>query len=77
MKKCVIVGGADIRDYGRIRGLLTEEMVFIFCDSGLRHLEALGRKPDLIVGDFDSIAMEELGLYMAGAKRRDRKEAVS
>jgi thiamine pyrophosphokinase len=54
MKKCVIVGGADIRDYGRIRGLLTEEMVFIFCDSGLRHLEALGRKPDLIVGDFDS-----------------------
>ena len=30
-----------------------------------------------IVGDFDSIAMEELGLYMAGAKRRDRKEAVS
>ncbi len=54
MKKCVIVGGADIRDYGRIRGLLTEEMVFIFCDSGLRHMEALGRKPDLIVGDFDS-----------------------
>ena len=54
MKKCVIVGGADIRDYGRIRELLTEEMVFIFCDSGLRHLEALGRKPDLIVGDFDS-----------------------
>lgn len=54
MKKCVIVGGADIRDYGRIRGLLTEEMVFIFCDRGLRHLEALGRKPDLIVGDFDS-----------------------
>ena len=54
MKKCVIVGGADIRDYGRIRELLTEEMVFIFCDSGLRHMEALGRKPDLIVGDFDS-----------------------
>ena len=30
-----------------------------------------------IVGDFDSVAMEELGLYMAGAKRRDRKEAAS
>ena len=30
-----------------------------------------------IVGDFDSVAMEELGLYMAGAKRKDRKEAAS
>lgn len=29
-----------------------------------------------IVGDFDSVAMEELGLYMAGAKRRGRKEAA-
>ena len=30
-----------------------------------------------IVGDFDSVAMDELGLYMAGAKRKDRKEAAS
>ncbi|MCR5774565.1 MAG: ABC transporter ATP-binding protein [Lachnospiraceae bacterium] len=30
-----------------------------------------------IVGDFDSVAMEELGLYMAGAKRKDKKEAAS
>ena len=30
-----------------------------------------------IVGDFDSVAMEELGLYMAGAKRKERKEAAS
>ena len=26
-----------------------------------------------IVGDFDSVAMEELGLYMAGAKRKNKK----
>ena len=30
-----------------------------------------------IVGDFDSVAMEELGLYMAGAKRKGRKEEAS
>lgn len=30
-----------------------------------------------IVGDFDSVAMEELGLYMAGAKRQGRKKAAS
>jgi simple sugar transport system ATP-binding protein len=30
-----------------------------------------------IVGDFDSVAMEELGLYMAGAKKKGRKESAS
>ncbi len=54
MKRCVIVGGADITKYERIRERLSEDMFFIFCDSGLRHLEALGVMPDLIVGDFDS-----------------------
>ncbi len=29
-----------------------------------------------IVGDFDSVAMEELGLYMAGAKKKGKKEAA-
>ena len=30
-----------------------------------------------IVGDFDSVAMEELGLYMAGARKKNMKEAAS
>lgn len=54
MRRCVIVGGADISRYDRIRPLLQPEDYFIYCDSGLRHQEALGRRPDLIVGDFDS-----------------------
>jgi len=53
-RRCVVVGGAEIRTYERIRALLREDDFFIFCDSGLRHLEALGVRPDLIVGDFDS-----------------------
>lgn len=53
MKRCVIVGGADIRNYARIRGELQDEY-FIFCDSGLRHQKKLSVSPDLIVGDFDS-----------------------
>ena len=54
MRRCVIVGGADISRYDRIRPMLQPEDFFIYCDSGLRHQQALGRRPDLIVGDFDS-----------------------
>ena len=54
MSRCVIVGSADIGDHERIKGLLRDDDRFIYCDGGLRHMEGLGRKPDLIVGDFDS-----------------------
>lgn len=54
MRKCVIVGGADINNYEHIRSCIRENDYTIFCDSGLKHLEALHVKPGLIVGDFDS-----------------------
>lgn len=54
MSRCVIVGGADIGDYIYIKDRLKEDDFCIFCDSGLRHLSALGVSPNLIVGDFDS-----------------------
>lgn len=52
--RCVIVGGAKIRDYERARSYLRSDDYVIYCDSGLRHMEGLGAKPSLIVGDFDS-----------------------
>ena len=54
MKRCVIVGGADINNYTYIRSCLREDDFIIFCDSGLKHLDALQVTPGLIVGDFDS-----------------------
>jgi len=54
MKRCVIVGGAGINEYDRVRAALHPDDVFVFCDCGLKHMDALGVKPDLIVGDFDS-----------------------
>ena len=53
-RRCVIVGGADIGSYERARGYLREDDYLIYCDSGLRHMEGLGREPSLVVGDFDS-----------------------
>ena len=54
MERCVIVGGADINNYGFIREKLCADDYVVFCDSGLKHLEQLQAKPSLIVGDFDS-----------------------
>ena len=54
MKRCVIVGGADIGNDGFIREALQPDDYVIFCDSGLKHLDALQVQPSLIVGDFDS-----------------------
>lgn len=54
MNRCVIIGGADITRYDRIRQALRADDFCIYCDSGLKHMEALGAKPGLIVGDFDS-----------------------
>ena len=54
MSRCVIVGGADINNYGFIREKLCADDYVIFCDSGLKHLGSLQVHPSLIVGDFDS-----------------------
>ena len=54
MRRCVIVGGADIGDYERVSAYVGEDDYVIYCDSGLKHRANLHRQPNLIVGDFDS-----------------------
>ena len=54
MQRCVIVGGAGIREYQRIRESLRGDDWFVYCDGGLKHVQELGWEPNLIVGDFDS-----------------------
>lgn len=53
-RRCVIVGGASMRQYDRARSMLCSDDFVIFCDSGLFHQQALGVPADVIVGDFDS-----------------------
>lgn len=58
MKRCVIVGGARICDYGRIKSYLRKDDFFIYCDGGLNHKDALGFEADLVTGDFDSFNLQ-------------------
>lgn len=60
MKRCVIIGGADISRYDLIRPYLRSDDFYIFCDSGLKHREGLGIAPNLIIGDFDSYENPQL-----------------
>ncbi len=53
-KRCVIIGGADISDYDTVKAALKTGDYAIYCDSGLKHMDALRLSADLIVGDFDS-----------------------
>lgn len=62
MARCVIIGGAEIGDYARARRALGAGDYYIFCDSGLYHMEKLGAAPDLAVGDFDSHPRPDLGV---------------
>ena len=54
MRRTVIVGSAKINNYEKIKEYLKEDDFFVYCDGGLKHMEKLGVKPNLIVGDFDS-----------------------
>lgn len=62
MKRCIIVGGAPINNYEYIISKFNKDDYFIYCDSGLKHLEKLKRNPNLIVGDFDSISNPNLNV---------------
>ena len=54
MNKCIIVGGVSINRTDLIYKYIDESDFVIACDSGIENCNALGIKPDLIIGDFDS-----------------------
>ncbi len=65
MKRCVIVGGADINNYDYIKTKITDNDYVVFCDSGLKHMKELGISPSLIIGDFDSHKIRILMLKLS------------
>jgi len=60
MKRCVIIAGAEIVNYEYVRSHIREDDYIIFCDCGLKHMDRLGCRPDLIVGDFDSYVKPDM-----------------
>lgn len=54
MARWVIVGGADVNNYDAVKSFLKDDDFMVYCDCGLKHMEALERPADLVLGDFDS-----------------------
>jgi len=55
MKHILIVINGDISDYGYYKGYLGTVNYVVAVDGGSRHVEALGVRPNVLLGDFDSI----------------------
>ena len=70
-KTCHIVGAAD---FAADRFRPVEGDLVVACDAGAALLEKIGFKPDLIVGDFDSLADEWKRLFPSLPIRPGRYE---
>lgn len=58
-----ILCGADIDDYGWLKNQINYTDFIICADSGLRHANAIGITPNIIIGDFDSVSPDMLNSY--------------
>ncbi len=56
--RAVIIGNGEIKDYDFIAGKLRKSDYIICADGGYRHAVKLGIKPDVLIGDMDSIGDE-------------------
>ena len=56
--RAVIIGNGEIKDYDFIAGKLRKGDYIICADGGYRHAVKLGIKPDVLIGDMDSIGDE-------------------
>lgn len=55
VRRCVILCAAPVEDYAFLSGAIGAEDYLICADAGMLHAQKISRRPDLLVGDFDSM----------------------
>ena len=68
MKTCVIFCAGD---FEKLAEPIQDTDLVIAADGGLHHLEALDRKPDIILGDFDSLGYVPTGAQVFPVEKDD------
>jgi thiamine pyrophosphokinase len=59
-KRAFIFANGDIRDYPRLKTRVQPDDLLIAADGGLHHLQALGFRPQILLGDLDSVTPAEV-----------------
>jgi thiamine pyrophosphokinase len=57
-KRIIIFANGDLPDLEKARALLQEDDFIIAADGGTRHALALGKNPNIIIGDLDSATFD-------------------
>ncbi len=60
--KCIIFTNGFIDDYKFLNNDF-EDCYIIACDGGLKHIDRLNLKPNILIGDFDSVSTDLLYKY--------------
>lgn len=60
MKKCIVIAGGSLQPSAFYQEAVKAADYVICADGGARHAKMLGIKPDLVVGDFDTLTEREL-----------------
>ena len=60
MQRIIIFANGELPDLEKARSLLQQDDYIICADGGTRHALALDSKPDLIIGDMDSVERGQL-----------------
>ncbi len=59
--RAVIVSGGKIEDYEKIKSYILPDDYVIAADSGYDHLKIMRIKPDIVIGDLDSVKDKKIG----------------
>ncbi len=70
--RAVIAVNGKIDDYAELAGLLRPDDHLIGADGGTLHLLAVERKPDVVVGDLDSLPQETVASLVAAGVSVER-----
>ena len=58
--KALIVSSGDVNDYDLLKQIVEESDYIICADGGVNHLIKIHKAPDIVLGDLDSIGINEL-----------------